>query len=177
MHGEKTYMWSLGEGEALAMFESNAHGLTEDEADARLRRFGANTLPRARRFNVFGILARQFTSPLIFILIAAAVLTIILREWVDTAVIVLAILVNAGLGFYQEFRAETTLEKLTTYIKERARVVRDDTEQEVDSMLLVPGDIIHLSYGARVPADARLLEVYDLSVDESVLTGESLPVH
>jgi len=170
-------MWSLGEGEALAMFESNAHGLTEDEADARLRRFGANTLPRARRFNVFGILARQFTSPLIFILIAAAVLTIILREWVDTAVIVLAILVNAGLGFYQEFRAETTLEKLTTYIKERARVVRDGVEEEIDSILLVPGDIVHLASGARVPADARLLEVHDLSIDESVLTGESLSVH
>ena len=178
MHREaQPFVWSHSAEEALAALETSAQGLTEVEADARLRRFGANTLPRARRFTVLGILARQFTSPLIFILIAAAALTIILREWIDTAVIALAILVNAGLGFYQEFRAETTLEKLTTYIKERARVVRDSIEEEIDSVLLVPGDVIHLASGARVPADARLLEVHDLSVDESVLTGESLSVH
>ena len=174
---QQTFLWSLSSEEALTKLETSPDGLSETEADLRLRTFGDNSLPRAKRFTPLGIFLRQFSSPLIFILIAAAALTILLREWIDTVVILLAIVVNAGLGFYQEFRAESTLEKLTTYIKERARVVRSSIEHEVDSILLVPGDIIHLSYGSRVPADARILEANDLSIDESVLTGESLPVH
>ncbi|OGG60116.1 hypothetical protein A2765_00935 [Candidatus Kaiserbacteria bacterium RIFCSPHIGHO2_01_FULL_56_24] len=178
MHEQlQTYAWAQSAREALERFRASRDGLSEAEADLRLRHFGTNDLPRARRFTLTGLFVRQFSSPLIFILLIAMVLTTLLREWVDTLVIALAIAVNTGLGFYQEYRAESTLEKLTTYIKERARVVRGGIEQEIDSRLLVPGDIIHLSYGARVPADARLLEVYDLSVDESVLTGESLPVH
>lgn len=178
MHEQlQTFAWSSDVDEALRKFHSSTNGLTEAEADLRFRYFGPNSLPRTKRFTVLGILMQQFSSPLIFILIGAMLLTVTLQEWIDTVVIALAIFVNAGLGFYQEFRAESTLEKLTTYIKERARVVRDDTEQEVDSMMLVPGDIIHLSYGSRIPADARVIEEHDLSVDESVLTGESLPVH
>jgi Ca2+-transporting ATPase len=177
MHEQKqTFAWALSIEQALERFQSARVGLAEKEADLRLRHFGTNSLPRPKRFTMLGILLQQFSSPLIFILVGAAVLTIALKEWIDTIVILLAILVNAGLGFYQEFRAESTLEKLTTYIKERARVIRDGTEQEVDSTLLVPGDVIHLSYGSRIPSDARLIEANDLSVDESVLTGESLPV-
>lgn len=178
MHEQKqTFAWALSIKEAFQRFETSGAGLSEKEADRRLRHFGTNTLPRQKRFTVFGILLRQFSSPLIFILVGAAALTIFLEEWIDTIVILLAILVNAGLGFYQEFRAESTLDKLTTYIKERARVVRGGVEEEIDSTLLVPGDIIRLSYGSRVPSDARLIEVNELSVDESVLTGESLPIH
>lgn len=178
MHDQKqTFAWALSIEQALERFHTSRQGLIEKEADLRLRHFGTNSLPRPKRFTMLGILLQQFSSPLIFILVGAAVLTIALKEWIDTVVILLAILVNAGLGFYQEYRAEATLEKLTTYIKERARVIRDGTEQEVDSTLLVPGDIIHLSYGSRIPSDARLIEANELSVDESVLTGESLPIH
>lgn len=178
MHEQKqTFAWALSVEQVLERFHSVRSGLAEKEADLRLRHFGTNSLPRPKRFTVLGILLQQFSSPLIFILVGAAMLTIFLKEWIDTVVILLAILVNAGLGFYQEYRAEATLEKLTTYIKERARIIRDGTEQEVDSTLLVPGDIIHLSYGSRIPSDARLIEVNELSVDESVLTGESLPIH
>jgi Ca2+-transporting ATPase len=178
MHDQKqTFAWALSIEQALERFQTIRHGLTEKEADVRLRHFGTNALPRPKRFTMLGILLQQFSSPLIFILIGAAALTIFLNEWIDTVVILLAIFVNAGLGFFQEYRAEATLEKLTTYIKERARVIRDNTEQEVDSTLLVPGDIIHLSYGSRIPADARIIEANELSVDESVLTGESLPIH
>lgn len=172
----QTYLWAHRVEDALEKLKSSREGLSESEADTRLRHFGENTLPRGKRFTMLGILGRQFSSPLIFILILAACLTIFLREWIDATVIILAITVNTALGFYQEFRAESTLEKLTTYIKERARIIRDNTEEEIDSTLIVPGDIIHLTYGSRVPADARLIEAHDLSVDESVLTGESLAV-
>ena len=177
MHEEKQlFAWSLTPEVALERLGSAREGLSEHEAESRLKKYGGNSLPRTRRFTVLGILTRQFYSPLIFILIGASVLTISLQEWIDTAVILLAILVNAGLGFFQEYRAETTLEKLTTYVKERTRVIRDGVEEEIDSLLLVPGDVIRLSYGARVPADARIIESNELSIDESVLTGESLAI-
>lgn len=169
--------WSLSIDETLRTLETSRDGLSEKEVAFRQKHFGLNTLVREKRFTLPGLLAKQFASPLIFILIMAAVLTILLQEWVDTSVILLAILVNAALGFYQEFRAENALEKLNTYVRERARVIRGGREQEVDSALLVPGDIIRVAYGQRVPADARTIENNNLSADESVLTGESLPVH
>lgn len=169
-------MWSLTAPDALKALDSSANGLTETDVAEREKLYGENTLPRRKSLDAATILAQQFSSPLIFILIAAAGLTTLLGEWLDTGVILLAILVNAGLGFYQEFRAEHVLEKLTTYIKERAHVVRNAIEQEIDSIQLVPGDIIRLQYGARVPADGRLITVNNFTVDEAILTGESLPV-
>lgn len=115
-------------------------------------------------------------SPLVFILIGAALLTAILGEWINMAVIFSAVLINVGLGLYREYQAENTLEKLVTYIKERSRVIRGGKEKEIDSTLLVPGDIVKLSYGSRVPADARVISVNNLRVDESILTGESVPI-
>ena len=119
---------------------------------------------------------KQFINPLIFLLISAAVITGILREWVNTVVIIFSVLLNVFLGLYHEYHAENTLDKLKSYIKDRARVIRDGKEQEIDSSLLVPGDIIKLSYGFRVPADARILTVNNFQVDEAILTGESMPV-
>jgi Ca2+-transporting ATPase len=104
------------------------------------------------------------------------VITIALDEWVETAVILLAVFVNAALGFYQEYRAENTLERLEVYMKDRARVIRGGREYEIESSFLVPGDIVRLSLGTRVPADVRMISENGLSVDESFLTGESLPV-
>lgn len=172
----KTPNWSLSPKEALAALETSNEGLRDLEAAERLKQFGPNILPKGKRLDALSIFLKQFYSPLIFILIAASILTLLLKEWVDSAVIFLAIFVNAALGFYQEYRAENTLVKLTTYIKERARVIRNGREQEFDSEQLVPGDIIRLSYGSRVPADARILSANNLFIDESILTGESLPV-
>jgi Ca2+-transporting ATPase len=168
--------WSLSADETTRVLETSRTGLSEDDVKIRQKHFGPNVLEKQKRFTALGILTRQFASPLIFILIAAAALTILLQEWIDTSVIILAILVNAGLGFYQEYRAENALEKLNSYVRERARVIRNGHEQEIDSSQLVPGDIIHLAYGSRVPADARVLESNNLETDEAVLTGESLPV-
>src|SRR3990167_7071458 len=169
--------WALSNEEVLQKLDSRATGITEKEAGARLIKYGNNTFHNREKINVVALFLKQFLSPLIFLLVIAGSLTFILSEWVETFVIALAVLLNVLLGFYHEYHAENTLVKLTTYIKDRARVIRNGIEQEIDSLLLVPGDIIKLSYGARVPADARILTVNDFSVDEAILTGESMPVN
>lgn len=168
--------WALSVIQVIEGLHTEQTGLTEKEAQGRLHKYGNNTFHSKEKINIVSIFFRQFLSPLIFLLIGAGVLTGILAEWIDTIVIVLAVLLNVLLGFYHEYHAENTLDKLTTYIKDRAKVVRNGQEQEIDSALLVPGDIIKLSYGSRVPADARILTANDFSVDEAILTGESLPV-
>lgn len=173
---ERPGAWSYAPEEALDEFDSGREGLSEDEAKRRLSEDGPNTIRGDGYLNPSRILLNQFSSPLIFILIGASVLTAILREWVDTAVILLAVFVNTGLGYYQEYRAEDTLQKLVAYIKDRSRIVRGGREVEIDSADIVPGDIVRLAYGGRVPADCRIISSRDLTIDESILTGESLPV-
>lgn len=168
--------WALSAAEVIAKLSSTTAGITDKEAADRLLKYGNNTFHNKEKISITALFFKQFLSPLIFLLIGAGVLTFMLAEWVETIVIALAVLLNVALGFYHEYHAENTLDKLTTYIKDRARVIRNGREQEIDSLLLVPGDIIKLSYGARVPADARILSVNDFSVDEAILTGESMPV-
>ena len=168
--------WFLSNEEVLNNLETSTLGISEEEAENRLKIFGSNKFKNQKTISITKLAIRQLMSPLIFILIGAAILTSILQEWVNTAVIVGAVLINVGLGLYREYQAENTLEKLVTYIKERSRVIRDGKEKEIDSHLLVPGDIIKLSYGSRVPADARIISVNGFKVDEAILTGESIPV-
>ncbi len=169
--------WATSPEEIFKELNTSELGLTDKEAEKRIKKYGRNVFDSREKINPLSLFLKQFLSPLIFLLLAAAALTGILREWVDTIVIGLAVLLNVALGFYHEYQAENTLEKLTTYIKDRAKVIRAGVEQEIDSALLVPGDIIKLSYGSRVPADARLFDVNDLSADEAILTGESVPVN
>jgi Ca2+-transporting ATPase len=168
--------WSLTTEEILKQLETQEIGLTDKEVEARLFTYGTNTFHSKEKINIVSIFLKQFLSPLIFLLIGAIIITSFLREWINTVVISFAILLNVFLGFFHEYHAENTLNKLKSYIKERARVIRDGREQEVDSSLLVPGDIIKLSYGFRVPADARILSVNNFNTDEAILTGESMPV-
>lgn len=171
-----TFPWAHTPQEVLAILKSGTQGLSEADALSRLSRYGQNEFRRRKKTSALSILLRQFGSPLIFILIAAAVITLLLREWIETFVVLLAVVVNAALGFFQEYRAENTLERLEMYMKDRARVLRGGAEHEIESSFLVPGDIVRLSLGMRVPADVRLLTVNGFSVEESFLTGESLPV-
>ena len=171
-----TQPWAFSATEVIAKLETTQIGITDKEAGIRLIKYGNNIFHHKEKINIISLFLKQFLSPLIFLLIGACILTFILTEWIDTIVIAFAVLINVLLGFYHEYHAENTLEKLTTYIKDRARVIRGGKEQEIDSSLLVPGDIIKLSYGARVPADARILTINDFSVDEAILTGESMPV-
>lgn len=168
--------WAITEEEVLEKLSSSPNGLTDKLVQERTEQFGRNIFKSKETLSIGGVLFKQFKSPLIFLLLAAATLTFFLGDYIDTTVILLAVFVNVGLGFYREYHAENTLNKLTTYIKDRVRVVRDGKEIEIDASDLVPGDVINLSYGKRIPADARLISVNNLRVDEAVLTGESIPV-
>lgn len=168
--------WGEETEAVLSVLQTSKDGLSEEESLLRREKFGKNTFENKEKKSVFSIFIKQIANPLVFILVGAAIITFILKEWAEVIVISLAVLVNAVLGFYREYHAEHTLEKLETFIKDRTRVIRDGIEQEIDSELIVPGDIIKLSYGNRVPADARLLTANNLRVDEAILTGESMLV-
>jgi Ca2+-transporting ATPase len=170
------HAWSTPFTDVLAFLDASHEGLSEQEAAVRSGIYGRNIFHKQEKKSALGIFLKQLTSPLIFILIGAAVVTAVLKEWTEVVVISLAVLVNAGLGFYREYHAENTLEKLNSFIKDRSRVIRGGHEQEIDSEMLVVGDVIKLSYGSRVPADSRILNANNIRIDESILTGESVPV-
>lgn len=169
-------LWAMSVDEALRVLNAKEGGLDEVEAEKRLASYGSNTFRAREKKSPFGLFLKQFLSPLIFLLLGAAAITFYLEEWINTGVILFAVFLNVILGFYHEYHAENTLEKLTTYIKDRTRVIRGGREEEIDSTSIVPGDVIKLSYGSRVPADARILTVNNLRVDEAILTGESIPI-
>ena len=151
-------------------------GLDEHEARDRLERYGPNVLPRADTAGWPVRWLRQFHHPLIYILLASAAITLLLGDLVDSAVILAVLLVNAVVGFVQESRAEAALDELRAMARTRARVVRGGRVAEVPSEELVPGDLVLLEAGDKVPADLRLVRVAELCADESALTGESVPV-
>lgn len=167
--------WSMKIEEVWKILQSSQSGLTEEEVDLRKKIFGQNTIVTKRRLPRLKIVFNQVKSPLILILIIAGSVTVYLHQWIDAGVIFAAVLVNTVLGYWQENKAENVLELLKTYIKTRARVRRSGQEREIDASSLVPGDVIRITQGDRVPADARLIFVNNLEVDEAVLTGESRP--
>ena len=168
--------WALSGEETLLALGTKELGLSEKEAESRLAEYGTNVFHGKEKLNIFSLFFKQFLSPLIFLLIAASVITGFLHEWGNTIIIGIAVLLNVALGFWHEYHAENTLDSLKGYIKERTRVIRAGREEEIDSSLLVPGDIVKLSYGRRVPADIRILSINNLETDEAILTGESIPV-
>ncbi len=153
-----------------------SRGLTGAEARIRLARHGPNSLPPPHRRGPWLRLALQFHNPLIYVLLAAAAITLGLRDYLDAAVIVGVVIINAVIGFVQEGRAEQALEAVRSLLANRATLVRDGERHDIDAAELVPGDLVLLESGDRVPADLRLLQVRDLHIDEAALTGESLPV-
>lgn len=174
-HDEK--FWHLPTEELEVLLDTDIErGLSSTEATERLKTVGRNSFQSSKRAPALKIFLRQFMSPLILILIGAAIVTIVIAHYRDAFFILITVVANSFLGFWQENKAEQALSELKTYLKQRARVVREGKEREIDSEELVPGDLLRLSQGDRVPADARILYVNDLQIDESILTGESLPV-
>jgi len=161
--------------EALARLGSAPGGISEEEAERRLRERGPNVLPEKGRRSLLGIFLSQFKSPLIYLLFAAAAIAIALDERADAGVILGVVLVNAAIGAFQEGRAERSMTALRRMAAARARVLRGGEEQSVEARALVPGDVLLLAAGDAVGADARLLSAARLQMLEASLTGESQP--
>ena len=167
---------ALDGGDAIAAVDSRPDGLSSEEARARLDRYGPNRIAPVRAEPAIVLLWRQLSSPLIIVLIASGTLALALGEVADGAVVLAVVVANSAIGFVQEWRAGRAIQALAALVPQRAAVVRDGVRSELDAEHVVPGDIVELGPGARVPADARLLGARGLEVDESPLTGESLPV-
>jgi len=164
------------EREVFGELQTSEQGLSLAEASQRLHKYGPNTLPEEEGVSRLKIVLHQFTSPLIYILLAAAVVTATLGDYIDTGVIVSILILNAIIGFIQENKAETSVRALKSMVVSRAKVVREGREKEIVTEDLVPGDVVLLSSGIRVPADLRLIQTLELKAEEAALTGESIPV-
>jgi len=155
--------------------KTNQAGLSQAEAEKRLKKYGPNKLAKEKPLSRFFILLSQFKSPLIYILLIAGLIALFLQDFVDAGVIFGAVFLNTIIGYFQENKANKALTKLKQLVEHKALVLRDGHEIEIDSSLVTVGDIIIIQAGNRIPADARLFEVANLQVEESSLTGESIP--
>jgi magnesium-transporting ATPase (P-type) len=162
--------------DALSALDSAPDGLCTDAVRSRLAQHGRNELPPPPRRSAWLRFLLQFHNLLIYALMAAGVVTLLLAHYVDTAVIFGVVIVNAIIGFIQEGKAERALEAVSAMLARQAIVLRDGARREIDAADLVPGDIVLLASGDKVPADLRLLKSRNLQVDEAALTGESVPV-
>lgn len=159
----------------LLEVQSSPHGLSKDAAEAAGKQYGPNELTGTHARSAINILLSQFKDVMIIMLLAAAIVSGILGDTVDTIIIAAIVVLNATLGFIQEYRAEKTMEALRSMATPIATVERDGAVAQIPAVQIVPGDIIHLETGQVVPADLRLLEVYSLRIEEAALTGESVP--
>jgi P-type Ca2+ transporter type 2C len=151
-------------------------GLSSAEAADRLARYGPNELPRARSTPLWRLIAGQLRDPLILVLIVAAALTLATGDWTDAGVILLVIVVNTSVGVVQEVKAGQAIAALSELTSPEARVLRDGEQRQIPASEVVPGDVLVLAEGDIVPADAAVIDAAALLVDESALTGESVPV-
>lgn len=161
--------------EIFDIFKTGEKGLLSKEAEERLKKYGFNEV-KTKKTTLFDVFLRQFKSPFVYLLIVATVIAFAVGEELDALVIAAFILINVFLGFFQEARAERAILILKKYFPSRARVLRDGEEKIIDKKFLVPGDVILLEQGNIAPADMMIFRSEHLLVDESVLTGESVPV-
>ncbi|HEY5598831.1 MAG TPA: HAD-IC family P-type ATPase [Kiloniellales bacterium] len=167
---------TLSGEETLHALASTTAGLSDADAAARRAAFGPNVLPRRQRPGIATIYLHQFKNPLVYLLLAATAVSLGVGDFTDALFIFLVLQANAGIAAYQEWRAEKNAESLDLMVHKFAIALRDGGAHQLDAVDLVPGDVVRLGSGSLVPADVRLLEAHELSVDESLLTGESLPV-
>jgi P-type Ca2+ transporter type 2C len=167
--------YKLGTNEVFQELVTSESGLSDSEIRKRLEQYGQNRLAEEEAVSKLKILLHQFTSPLIYILMIAGIVTIFLQEYIDSGVIFAVVILNAIIGFVQEIKAEESVRALKKMVVPKAKVIRNGKEKEINSEELVPGDIVLLASGSKVPADLRLFHNIELRIEEAMLTGESLP--
>ncbi len=164
-------------GQIYALLQTSPQGLTSEEAARRLQYFGPNIVSRADPYPIWRIIVDQFASPIIYVLLIAAGITFFLKDYKDTIVILAVVVLNAIIGFWQEFRATRAMEALRQLAVPVTTVRRDGHWRQISSVELVPGDVVAVEAGMRAAADMRLIRAVELQADESQLTGESVPVY
>ena len=160
----------------VSELSATATGLTIAEVSKRQQQYGANSLPRKEPASLFEVFLNQFKSPLIYVLVAAALVSLVIREFSDAIFISAVLLLNAVIGTVQEFSAQRSADALQKMMMTQVRVLRDGDAYQISSEEIVPGDIVLLESGERVPADMRILASHNLEIDESLLSGESVAV-
>lgn len=166
----------LDSKKVLKELKSSLNGLSEKEAKSRIKTYGLNELPKEKEKSVFQIFLSAINDPIIYVLVVASILSFIVGEYLDGFAIIFIIMVDAVVSTVQEIKAEKNSEALKDLIKVKVKVVRENKHYEIDSSYLVPGDIIIVEPGTKVSSDARIINSNNLTVDESVLTGESIGV-
>lgn len=170
--------WNQSPEEICRSLKTDLHrGLSSVEAEKQLQEFGPNQLPEQKRVSPLTLLISQFSSFIVWTLIVAAFIAGFLGEWIDATAIGVIVVLNALLGFFQEFRAEKTLAALRKMATPFSKVIRDGELQTLPSEKIVPGDLILIEAGDRIPADGRIIQSIELSTQEAALTGESMPIH
>ncbi len=167
--------WNLPAEKVLVILNSTPQGLSRQESQQRLTQYGANSLKQKRQFQTLFLLLNQFKSPIILILMAAAILSSFLGDAIDTVIILVIVLISGLLGFWQERGATDAVAKLLALVQVKATVLRDGQSQEIPNEEVVPGDIVLLAAGDNIPGDCLILESKDLSVNQAALTGETYP--
>ncbi len=167
--------WSFSLEEIWKKLSASNKGLNGDEVIKRQKEYGLNILPQGKEETIRDILYAQLKSSLVIVLLAAAVISLILGDGINASIIFLAVIINIAVGFWQELKTSHTLAALQKAIINQAKVLRDNEEKLIDAKQLVPGDVVFLSAGDKVPADVRLFKINDLEINEAVLTGESEP--
>ncbi|MFW2373571.1 MAG: cation-translocating P-type ATPase [Gammaproteobacteria bacterium] len=165
--------YTLSDIQVIDKLHSSVHGLELDDVQHRLQQYGPNRLPKSKPPGLWVVLMRQFISPLIYVLLVAAIVSLLIKEWSDAGFITAVLLINAIIGTIQEYSAQKAATALQQLVSSSCRVLRGGDTYELDAQALVPGDIVLVESGDQIPADMRLLSSHDLEVNESLLTGES----
>jgi P-type Mg2+ transporter len=167
--------WNVPAADLLQRLQTSTQGLTSSEAQQRLTSYGSNLLKPKKKSNIITLLVGQFKSPLILILVGAAILAFFLHDPTDGIIILGIVIISGLLGFWQERGAADAVEKLLALVEVKARVLRDGEAKDIPTEKVVPGDVVRLAAGDVVPGDCRILESKDLFIDEATLTGETFP--
>lgn len=171
-----TSFHALDKKEVLENLKTSEKGLSEKEASYRLTKFGYNEIRQILKIHPITIFLQQFNSVFVYILLFAAVFSILIKHYIDFSVISVIIILNASIGFFQQYRAEKIISQMKEMLVPKVKVLRDNVLKEIPSLELVPGDILFLSEGDKIMADCRVLYENELETNEAVLTGESFPV-